>query len=86
MVQAANWYDQQLPGLGDDLLDEIGKSFRAIQSFPIAHPILDAPFRRIIVDRFPFALIYRVESEEIVVVAVANLKRRPNYWRRRGGT
>ena len=85
MLQAANWYDRRLPKLGSGLLDKIGRGLRDIRDFPLAHPVVNPPFRRILVDRFPYALIYPIESEEIVVVAVANLKRRPDYWRRRTG-
>ncbi len=35
------------------------------------------------VRRFPFAILYRVEPERIVVVAVMHLRREPGYWRRR---
>ena len=50
---------------------------------PGAAPIVDASFRRKLLNTFPYALIYRFDIDEIVVVAVANLKRRPGYWRRR---
>ena len=84
MLRAAQWYDQRVPGLGSELLDEIRTGLLAIRDFPLAQPIIDPPFRRALVDRFPYALIYRIEAEDIVIVAVANLKRRPGYWRRRG--
>jgi plasmid stabilization system protein ParE len=33
--------------------------------------------------RFPFTLIYRVEREELVIVALAHQNRDPGYWRHR---
>jgi hypothetical protein len=33
--------------------------------------------------RFPFGLLYAIETERIVIVAVAHLKRRPGYWKDR---
>jgi hypothetical protein len=32
---------------------------------------------------FPYRLIYRVEGEEIRIYAVAHVRRKPGYWRRR---
>jgi hypothetical protein len=34
--------------------------------------------------RFPFGLVYRLGVEEVQVVAVAHLHRRPGYWKSRG--
>jgi hypothetical protein len=39
--------------------------------------------RRIIVPRFPYALLYRATSDRILIVAVMHLHRRPGYWRSR---
>jgi toxin ParE2 len=33
--------------------------------------------------RFPFYLVYREEPTGLLVLAVANLHRKPGYWRRR---
>jgi plasmid stabilization system protein ParE len=39
--------------------------------------------RRRVMNRFPYALIYTVQGEEIRILAVAHHSRRPAYWRRR---
>jgi toxin ParE1/3/4 len=39
--------------------------------------------RRISLHRFPFSLLYRIDSEYIQILAVAHWRRRPNYWHRR---
>jgi hypothetical protein len=51
---------------------------------PFTEPSLRAlGVRRLLVDRFPYALVF-VESEtEIRVLAVAHTRRRPGYWRSR---
>jgi len=40
--------------------------------------------RRLLVRRFPFAIVYRVEAQRVLVVAIVHQRRRPGYWRRRG--
>jgi mRNA-degrading endonuclease RelE of RelBE toxin-antitoxin system len=32
---------------------------------------------------FPYRLIYGVDGEEVVVYAVAHVRRKPGYWRKR---
>jgi plasmid stabilization system protein ParE len=39
--------------------------------------------RRLLARRFPFAVIYRVTADRVLVVAIAHQKRRPGYWRQR---
>ncbi|HIP58812.1 MAG TPA: hypothetical protein EYH01_00115 [Campylobacterales bacterium] len=36
--------------------------------------------RRCLVNRFPFGLVYRIEGDTIVIVAVMHLSRKPDYW------
>lgn len=51
------------------------------------NPELGAPrsrnTRRRLVKGFPFAVIYAVRGDEILVVAVADGRRRPDYWANR---
>jgi toxin ParE1/3/4 len=37
----------------------------------------------VVLNRFPFALIYRIERDEVQILAVAHHSRRPGYWRER---
>jgi mRNA-degrading endonuclease RelE of RelBE toxin-antitoxin system len=44
-----------------------------------AHPL----WRRLSLKVFPYRIIYRIEGSEIVVYALAHVRRRPGYWRKR---
>lgn len=53
--------------------------------FPLAAPEISPGFRRVLVPRFPYGLIYRVADEKtIYVLAVMHLHRRPDYWQEKG--
>lgn len=41
------------------------------------------PVKRVFLDRFPFAVVFFVEDEVVMVVAVEALKKRPGYWANR---
>ena len=32
------------------------------------------------IGEFPYGIIYQVRQDEILIVAIANLHRRPDYW------
>jgi len=53
-------------------------------TFPNAGSPWKQGTRRVFAKGFPFAVVYRVQPDEIVVVAVAHTSKRPKYWALRG--
>jgi plasmid stabilization system protein ParE len=86
LTAAAAWYDDQRPGLGDELLAEIDVACEALRADPNAWPkwpdaaLCEPPIRRFLLSRFPFALAYQVLSDCAVILAVAHTSRAPMYW------
>ena len=78
--EAFSWYEEQAIGLGYDFLDEFDQSVRLIASFPELFERIHEGVRRCLINRFPFGIIYGIDAEKIVVIAVAHLKRKPKYW------
>lgn len=83
MAEAAEYYELQTKGLGFDFLDEVEYTTKRIQELPASGKCLRDNTRRRLLRRFPFGIIYRLEKEKIVVVAVMHLRRKPNYWAKR---
>lgn len=81
--EAIQWYDAQAPGLGDAFLVEVLTVADRIVRHPEAWHLLEHGIRRCRLTRFPYGLIYGVEKDDIVVLAVAHLHRKPDYWRDR---
>jgi plasmid stabilization system protein ParE len=81
--EAIHWYDLQSPGLGDAFLIEILAAARRITLYPEAWHPLGEGIRRCRLTRFPYALIYTINKNDILVLAVAHLHRQPDYWRDR---
>jgi toxin ParE2 len=81
--EAVQWYRAQAPGLGDAFLIEVLTTAQRIVDHPQAWHPLEQGIRRCRLTRFPYGLIYSVESDHIIVLAVAHLHRRPDYWRDR---
>lgn len=82
-LHAAIYYDTKAEGLGVDFTAEVEQAVQRSVAFPEAGTLLDAHTRRHMVRRFPFGILYRLEPERIVVVAVMDLRREPDYWRDR---
>jgi plasmid stabilization system protein ParE len=83
LQQAARYYDQQRDGLGDEFRDEVRSTIERIARNPKACKRLDDDFRQCRTRRFPYGIIYRAAAEEVVIIAIFHLHRRPGSWRDR---
>lgn len=83
MTEAAVFYESSSGGLGTDFLDDVQIAIDRLSEYPRLGEPIDFNFRRTLLHRFPFSLIYAVERTGIVIVAVAHHGREPDYWRSR---
>jgi toxin ParE2 len=77
---AVEYYDAELPGLGGEFITDVLQAIDRIRAFPQGWPPFHRGTRRCRLQRFPYGLIYCVEEDLILIVAVANLHRMPDYW------
>lgn len=77
---AVAWYDSQSRGLGIQFLDDIDRVIRRIATYPLSSVEIEQGLRRCLLSRFPYGIIYGIDSETIIVVAVAHSHREPRYW------
>jgi len=75
-----NWYQEQANGLGDDFLNELESSYDAICELPDTWPKFKKSFRRFLLSKFPFSVIYKSDGKIIYIVAVMHNSRKPGYW------
>jgi plasmid stabilization system protein ParE len=81
---AAAFYDLQRLGLGDEFAVEVGIAIARIVDAPRRWPEVEPGVRRYRLDRFPYGIFYQLVAGQLVeVVAVFDLRRRPNGWRDR---
>lgn len=81
--RAVQYYEEQRPGLGLEFAEEVYGAVARIIEFPNAWSPMSPRTRRCLVHRFPFGVIYQAKAKVIRIVAVADLRRRPGYWRNR---
>ena len=82
-VDAALFYESRVAGLGRQFSAEVQRIISLIREYPEAGAPVRLPVRRSLVDRFPYAIVYRHDRESVLILAVAHLRQRPGYWRRR---
>jgi plasmid stabilization system protein ParE len=77
---AARYYELEQLGLGTAFITEVLRCTEAIVVHPEAGPAVPGAIRRRLCQRFPYGLLYTVVGNELRILAVMNLKRRPGYW------
>ena len=82
-LAAASHYDAAAPGLGHDFITAVERAVARIAAFPEHGSPHLMGTRRIVLRRFPFSVVYLLEAEVVLVVAIAHHSRKPGYWRAR---
>ncbi len=87
ILEAAEWYDTQRSGLGDEFTEEILSVFDALEENPLLH-CLRHPTKNIrwrYPKRFPYRVIYEVieEKKMVIIAAVLHAARHDRAWQRR---
>jgi plasmid stabilization system protein ParE len=77
---AAHYYELEQAGLGSAFITDIQRCTEAIVAHPLAGSIILGTIRRRLCQRFPYGLLYTVAADELRILAVMHLHRRPGYW------
>ncbi|PRM91572.1 plasmid stabilization protein [Aliarcobacter cryaerophilus] len=77
---AFQYYEYEQENLGYRFISKFTDVLELIKFYPNGWHPLSKRVRRCLVKGFPYGIIYQVREEEIIIVAVANLHRKPNYW------
>ncbi len=83
MIEAAAYYEAQQADLGKRFLVAVQDAINSILINPRLYPVVDLDVGRCLTKVFPFGVLFRIEPDEIVIVAVMHLARHPDYWKHR---
>jgi toxin ParE1/3/4 len=83
-VAAAKYYEERRSGLGARFSIEIEAAIQRVMEAPSRWPVLKEDVRRCLTHTFPYAIIYTIERDAVLILAVMHCSREPGYWRNRG--
>ena len=81
--EAIEYYEDCELGLGLRFSEEVYATIKRICNFPYAWEKMNTQTRRCLTSKFPFGILYRISKNEIIILAIMNLHRMPNYWKNR---
>ena len=83
LSEAVYYYETCRTGLGAEFAKEVYLTVQRITEFSEAWSSLTKNTRRCLTRRFPYGVIYQIEDDQILIIAVMQLNRKPDYWKNR---
>jgi toxin ParE1/3/4 len=83
MTDAFDWYEERVPGLGQEFLLCVDAVFNSIRRSPLHYPRVHHAARMALTRRFPYQVFFVEDDERVVVLSVFHAKRNPRRWQQK---
>ncbi|MFH0948178.1 MAG: type II toxin-antitoxin system RelE/ParE family toxin [Elusimicrobiota bacterium] len=83
LKEAFSWYEDKRQGLGYDFLLQVDAGLRFIERNPNIYLQKYKETRMHLIKRFPYKIIYLVEQERIIILAIIHDRRSPDLIKKR---
>ena len=83
LEEAVLFYEKRSEGLGENLLEDFERTIERIVSNPCRYRRIKGNIHQLGLQRFPFNIVYEIHKNDIYILAVAHVRRRPFYWSQR---
>ena len=81
--QAALWYAERDSELGLQFTRRVEAAIKRVIDAPTRWRVIDEDVRRCLTHIFPYAILYTIEADFLLIVAVMHCSREPGYWKTR---
>ncbi len=78
LVEGYWFYEMLEEGVGEYFLNSLAADIRSLGIFTGGHEVFEG-YHRMVADRFPHAIFYKIEEDEIRVYAVIDTRRDPEW-------
>jgi hypothetical protein len=76
---AYDWYEEQKEGLGNLFLSELSRCYTKLEKNPLFYQKLKKNYRHLVLNKFPYVLIFEIIEYEIIIFAVFHTSRSPKF-------
>ena len=83
LMDGFNFYEQQESGLGGYFLDSLFSHIDSLLIHAGIHPTYFQSYYRMLSKRFPFAIYYRTDGNDVIVYAILDCRKNPAWARKR---
>ena len=80
LLEAVEFYEFQLPGLGHVFYEEFFETLDLIREFPQGWQKVGRHTHKCPLRKFPYLILYVAEKDQIIITAVAHQHRHPSSY------
>ena len=81
--EAVRYYAAQRTDLAQAFINAVEDTIYRVREFPNRWAVVEQNIRRCLTKKFPYAILYTVNSDRILILAVMHCNRKPGYWKDR---
>jgi toxin ParE1/3/4 len=82
-AEAVQYYTERRVEVAQAFIDAIEDTVYRIRESPIRYRAIDDEVRRCMTGKFPYGILYTIEQDYILILAVMHCSRKPGYWKSR---
>lgn len=82
-LAAAEYYESCREGLGARFTFEVEAALARVLEAPSRWPIIEQDVRRCLTHTFPYGILYTIEQDSLLILAITHCSRKPGYWQER---
>ncbi len=68
LIETVKYYNNERSGLGFEFASEIRKGINRIKKYPESWPKISTNVRKCLINRFPFSILYYIDSEVLLIL------------------
>ena len=82
-AEAVQFYTQQRTELAQAFINAVEDAVYRLRDSPTRYSVIEEDIRRCMLRRFPYVILYVIEPDYILILAVMHCSRNPKYWKNR---
>jgi plasmid stabilization system protein ParE len=82
-AESVQYYMERRVEVAQAFIDAVEDAVYRIRESPTRYIVIDEDVRRCMIRKFPYGILYTIEQDYILILAVMHCSREPGYWKSR---
>ena len=81
--EAVQYYARQGVEVAQSFIDAVENAVYRLKESPYRYQVIEGDIRRCLTRKFPYGILYAIEPDFILILAVMHCSQEPGYWKSR---